>query len=294
MSDSRQAEATDLRGAHDLRWSPLTDGEFDQLVALAARCLDADGGLPLAADPAFLRRRWTPPATVAVRDSDGRLRAAGAVRDGPTFTGLVDPAARGAGIGARLLDWGLDRPGPVTVETEGLTPAAEALFASRGLRPVFAEDVMRVDLADGLPDPAWPDGTALAEWSDATAERFAAVYHAAFRDRPGFPGQPAAEWIADVAADEGFRPDWSILASVPGLGDAGFVTAAVGWIDQVGVVPGARGHGLGAALVTESLARRRSAGEAEAWLNVNVDNPGAAALYRRLGFTVAGRRARYR
>jgi ribosomal protein S18 acetylase RimI-like enzyme len=28
-------------------------------------------------------------------------------------------------------------------------------------------------------------------------------------------------------------------------------------------------------------------------LNVNVDNPHAAALYRRLGFAQAGRRARY-
>ena len=180
------------------------------------------------------------------------------------------------------------------METEGLTPAAEALFVSRGLRQIFAEDVMRIDLTGAVPEPVWPDGTVLATWSDATAGRFAAVHDAAFRDRPGFPGRPAAEWIADVAEDEDFRPDWSVLAAVPELGDAGFVTAAVGWIVQVGVIPPARGHGLGVALVTESLDRQRSAGETEAWLDVNVDNPGAAALYRRLGFTPAGRRARYR
>ena len=275
-------------------WPPLSDDDFGDLVALAARCLAADGGLPLVTDPGFLRRRWTAPSSATVRDAGGRLIAAGAVRDGAVFTGLVDPMARGAGLGSRLLDWGLDRPGPVTVETEGLTPAAEALFASRGLRQIFAEDVMRIDLTGAVPAAAWPDGTVLATWSDATAERFAAVHDAAFRDRPGFPGHPAAEWIADVAEDEEFRPEWSILATLPELGDAGFVTAAVGWIVQVGVIPPARGHGLGAALVTESLARQRSAGETEAWLDVNVDNPGAAALYRRLGFTAAGRRARYR
>jgi ribosomal protein S18 acetylase RimI-like enzyme len=33
-------------------------------------------------------------------------------------------------------------------------------------------------------------------------------------------------------------------------------------------------------------------GAVEAWLNVNVDNA-AIGLYRRLGFRVAGRRARY-
>jgi mycothiol synthase len=272
----------------------LSAGDFDALVELAGRCLNADGGLPLASDPDFVRRRWTTPTTVAVRDSEGRLVSAGAVRDGAVFTGLVDPVARDAGLGARLLDWGLDRAGPVTVETEGLTPAAEALFAARGLRQVFAEDVMRIDLTGTVPQAAWPEGTDLATWSDATAERFAAVHDAAFRDRPGFPGHPAAEWIADLTEDDDFRADWSILAGVPGLGDAGFVTAAVGWIVQVGVIPAARGRGLGAALVTESLGRQRAAGEPEAWLDVNVDNPGAAALYRRLGFTAAGRRARYR
>jgi mycothiol synthase len=271
----------------------LSDDDVDDLIALAARCLAADGGLPLAADPGFLRHRWTTPATVAVRDSGGRLVAAGAVRDGSVFAGLVDPAVRGNGLGSRLLDWGLDRPGTVTVETEGLTPAAEALFATRGLRQVFAEDVMRKDLTGTVPAAAWPDGTALAVWSDATAERFAAVHDAAFRDRPGFPGRPPAEWIADVTDDEDFRPDWSVLATVPGVGDAGFATAAVGWLVQVGVVPAARRRGLGAALVLESLARRRAEGETETWLDVNVNNPGAAALYRRLGFTMAGRRARF-
>jgi GNAT superfamily N-acetyltransferase len=61
-----------------------------------------------------------------------------------------------------------------------------------------------------------------------------------------------------------------------------------------GVVPAARGRGLGGALVCEALARMAADGSPEAWLNVNVNNPGAAALYRRLGFADAGRRARYR
>jgi mycothiol synthase len=83
-----------------------------------------------------------------------------------------------------------------------------------------------------------------------------------------------------------------VLASVPGPGDAGFITATVGWIDQVGVAPDARGSGLGAALIGESLARMRADGATEAWLNVNVNNP-ASRLYRRLGFEDRGRRARF-
>ncbi|MEU7902480.1 N-acetyltransferase [Actinoplanes sp. NPDC049118] len=274
------------------------------LISLARRCLDVDGGLPLAADPGFLRRRWAAEGTVTVqaRDHAGMLVAAGAVRpgsagDGATFTGMVDPFARERGLGAHLLSWGLAEAGrhagPVTVETESLTAGAETLFAARGLRQVFAEDVMRVDLADAVPGRDWPEGTILTGWTGATAGRFHAVYDAAFRERPGFPGSTAEQWIADVADDDEFRPAWSVLATVPGLGDAGFVTAAVDWIVQVGVVPAARGRGIGGALVTEALRRMRADGGTHAWLDVNVDNP-AVRLYRKLGFEHRGRRARYR
>jgi ribosomal protein S18 acetylase RimI-like enzyme len=330
-----------------LSWRPFGDEEFDDLVALAARCLEADGGLPVAADPSFLRGRWLAPETTSVRDGGGRLIAAGAVRDGSVFVGMVDPAARGRGIGATLLDWGLDRAASVTVETEGLTPAAEKLFASRGLRQVFAENVMRIDLdtpasappvaaprpadpdtqasappvaaprpadldtppsAPSVPplaarntvggnaergfEPRWPAGVTLETWNDATAPRFHAVYDASFRERPGFPGWSATEWIDGVVEGD-FRPDWSVLANLPDIGDAGFITAAVGWIDQVGVVPAARGRGIGAALMGEALTRMRADGQTHAWLSVSVDNP-AVVLYRRLGFAAQGRRARYR
>jgi ribosomal protein S18 acetylase RimI-like enzyme len=99
------------------------------------------------------------------------------------------------------------------------------------------------------------------------------------------------EWISD---DEDFRADWTLLATLGGA-DAGFIAAASGgWIAQMGVVPAARGKNIGAWLITEAVRRMRAAGETAITLNVNVNNPHAAALYRRLGFTRAGRRARYR
>jgi mycothiol synthase len=274
------------------------------LVELARRCRRADGGLPIADDPRFLSRRWTAPAGArfGLRGPGGALLAAAATCPTPGgvfVTGLVDPEARGQGLGSRLLDHALAQaasaaPGPaVIVETESLTDAAHALFVSRGLRQFFAEEVMRIDPV-AAPPPRWPAGIGLADWSGATARRFHAVFEAAFRDRPGFPGTPAGEWITENEEDDEFRPDWSVLATVPGLGDAGFVTGGVGWIMQVGVRPEARRRGIGAALVCESLSRMAAAGAAEAWLDVNVDNPGATALYRRLGFTHEGRRARYR
>ncbi len=62
---------------------------------------------------------------------------------------------------------------------------------------------------------------------------------------------------------------------------------------QLGVVPQARGRALGATMIAEVVRRMRSAGETTITLNVNVDNPRAAALYARAGFIRTGRRARY-
>ena len=281
-----------------MTWASLGDADFDDLVVLAEDCLGADGGLPIAAEPGFLRRRWAVDGTAsrAARDGRGRLLAAAAVRPGPAVTVLVDPEHRPRGYAAELLDWGLReaarRDGTVTVETESLTAAQAELFGSRGLRQVFAEDVMRIDLTQPVPEPVWPAGTTRLDWTAELAPRFFAVYQAAFAERPGFPGVSAETWISDVTGDEEFRPEWSVLVQVPEAGDAGFVIGAVGWIFQVGVVPAARGSGLGTALISESLTRMVAGGAVEAWLDVNVDNT-AIELYRRLGFRVEGRRARY-
>ncbi|MCA2212307.1 GNAT family N-acetyltransferase [Jidongwangia harbinensis] len=215
-----------------------------------------------------------------------------AVEDGPLAPALERPAGNGP-VGAE--EDGSISPeggGRVTVETESLVPAAEALFRSRGLRQVFAEDVLRIDLTEAVPEPVWPPGTVLRDWSGDTAPRFFAVYQAAFRERPGFPGWSAEEWIGDADEDADFRPRLSVLATVPGVGDAGFLLAESDRIAQVGVVPAARGAGVGAALVREALRRMRAGGAVRASLEVNVNNP-AGRLYRRLGFIPAGRRARY-
>jgi mycothiol synthase len=220
------------------------------------------------------------------------LVAAAVVRAGPRVMTLVHPAVRAHGVEEQLLDWAHGQAPDATVETESLTDARSRLFASRGLTQVFAEDVMRISLAEPVPAPVWPDGITLTNWSGDVAARFHAVWETAFRERPGFSGTPAEEWIVDVSEEEAFRPAWSVLATHDRLGDVGFVVGTVGWIDQVGVAPAARGGGLGAALVRESLSRMRTDGASEAWLNVNVDNP-ARLLYERLGFRIKGRRARF-
>jgi ribosomal protein S18 acetylase RimI-like enzyme len=179
------------------------------------------------------------------------------------------------------------------VETEALTDGTRKLFAGRGLRQTFAEDVLRFDLADSSPPAVTlPDGITLTAWSAELAERFFAVYEAAFRDRPGFPGWSARQWTDWTSDDAEFRPQWSTLATDQRAGDVGFITCAASWIIQAGVHPDQRDRRLGAALVAGALRRMTAAGCIEALLEVDVDNP-AGRLYERLGFTVIGRRARF-
>ncbi|GAA0803973.1 GNAT family N-acetyltransferase [Spirilliplanes yamanashiensis] len=275
----------------DHEWRVLTGAGLSEVAALAARCLAVHGGLPLAAEPSFLQRRFAARAVTA-RDPAGRLIAAAGLRDddgggGPVAAWLALPEAVDH-AGAAVLDAAL-AAGAVRVETEFLTVAAERLFARRALVPDRAEDVLRFDRRHGISAAALPAGITLREWSTGLAPRFHAVYAAAFRDRPGFPGWDVTQWTRWLVDDD-FRPQASLLATGADGTDAGFVTSAAGWIVQVGVRPGWRGRGLGAALVCAALRRH----DADAvLLDVAVGNP-AVRLYRRLGFDPLGRRGTYR
>ena len=147
-------------------------------------------------------------------------------------------------------------------------------------------------LEDIDPDAPFPAGVALTQWSSATAGQFFEVYQAAFRERPGFPGWSAGEWIAWVADDDEFRPELSLLVRA-GAHPVGFIVCCDDWVVQVGVRPEWRGRGLAAALVVEALRRMCAAGGRQVLLDVNVNNPSAAHVYARLGFATIGRRARY-
>jgi mycothiol synthase len=275
-----------------VEWRPLTDGDAPGLRVLFQRVLAADGGMPSAADPGFLRSRF-PTGLVAV-GADGTIVAAAGYTVDRGGAGAVDPDWRGRGLGTRLLDWLFDQAGDaLVVSTESLTDGADALFRARGLRPTFGEDVMRISLQDAALDVA-PTDVSLTLWSAEVAPRFFACWVASFRDRPGFPGWTQEQWVDWIS--DGLNPQWSILATRGGE-DVGFVVGSTenadAWIAQVGVVPSARGAGLGASLVAESLRRMRADGQGSAVLDVNVNNPGAARVYHRLGFARIGRRARY-
>jgi mycothiol synthase len=289
-----------------LNWRALTAADSDVLRDLAVACHAHDGGSPFATDPDYLAGRFLSGVAKAAFAGD-RLVAAGAVRDiDPSgahprvgITGLVHPAWRGRGIGRFVLDWALiAATNPPLVETEMLTAEQDALFRRRGLRQTFGEDVMRAELVTPAGLPPLPSAVRLREWSTQLAGRFFAVYAAAFADRPGFPGWSCEQWIEWISDDSDFAPHWTLLAEAEGR-DVGFVAGApdphrdASWIVQVGVVPDARDRGLGSALVAEVMRLMLMAGRQAVLLNVNTNNPRAASVYRRLGFTTMGQRARY-
>jgi mycothiol synthase len=289
----------------ELSWRPLAESDLQAATDLAMACLSADGGQPCAASRDFVSQRYLSGAITRAAWHGARLVCASSLRQEAALsdrrpaaavtTGLVHPQWRRRGLGGSAFDWaaGLAGSARLRAETEALNDGAHALYLSRGLSQVFAEDVMQLPAWVTVPAVHPPEGLDLLQWGEADPARFYAVYVAAFRDRPGFPGWPQERWIEWIRADEDFRPQWTLLASLAD-GDVGFIAGeATGWIAQVGVVPSARGQGIGALLVGEAVRRMRSVGETTITLNVNINNPHAAALYARLGFVMVGRRARY-
>jgi mycothiol synthase len=286
----------------------LAGRDLPAVQVLARECLSVDGGQPFAADVGYLTRCYlgsaqtlggfSGPALICVsslRQVAGQVAVGQRAGDAIT-TGLVHPDWRRCGSGGHAFDWARERAGGagLVAESEALSAGAHALYLSKGLHQVLAEDVMELDGAAQLPPAHPPAGLTLSEWGQADPSRFYAVYHAAFRERPAFPGWSLAQWVEWISDDEDFRADLTLLASLGGA-DVGFIVGeSAGWIYQLGVVPSARGRDIGAHLVGEAVHRMRSAGESRVTLNVSIDNPPAAALYRRLGFTRVGGRARYR
>lgn len=294
-----------------LVWRPLDEHGWPAVAGLARVCLSADGGQPFAASPDFLRRCYLSGSETWAGFDGATLVCVSSLRPDPAggpgggatavTTGLVHPAWRRRGIGGQAFDWAVDRAGPggVRAETEALGDGAHALYLSRGLVQVFAEDVMQLAASVQLPPVPvprpvlGPGGLVVSQWGQVDPARFHAVYAAAFRERPGFPDWTRERWTQWIGGDEDFRAEWTLLASVAGA-DVAFIACDVGgWISQLGVIPSARGKGMGALLVTEAVQRMRDAGESVITLNVNTNNPHAAGLYRSLGFTRTGRRARY-
>ncbi|HYG63708.1 MAG TPA: ribosomal protein S18-alanine N-acetyltransferase [Thermoanaerobaculia bacterium] len=115
-------------------------------------------------------------------------------------------------------------------------------------------------------------------------------------EQSGFPDP----WPADLLAYELRHPGAILLVAAWGEGPAvGYAAFRHGGGEaellRLSVDPAERRRGLGQALVNRGLERLREIGVESCFLEVRLDNEGAIACYRSLGFTLTGmRRAYYR
>ncbi len=159
---------------------------------------------------------------------------------------------------------------------------------------------MEADLAVAGNAPALPAGYRLVPWNEAVVDVHARTKFRAFRDELDaivFPCLGSLDGcrrlMREIRGKSGFLPaaTWLIARgstpeSIQWCGTIQGVVEkhGVGMIQNVGIVPGHRGLGLGRSLVERALAGFRMHGLRRAALEVTVDNARAMRLYRRLGF----------
>lgn len=173
---------------------------------------------------------------------------------------------------------------------------------------------MEIDLVGhDHPFPDVPDGYELVPWDPRLVDIHAETKYLSFRaeiDANVFPclGEldGCQRLMREIARKEGFLPGatWLVrtrqaparlggehlpqeapeyCGTIQGIRDR----TGIGAVQNLGVTPEHRGHGLGECLLLAALAGFRSAGMRRAFLEVTAQNEGAIRLYRRLGFVRA-------
>ncbi len=154
---------------------------------------------------------------------------------------------------------------------------------------------MELDLRRDLAPAALPPGFHWLPWDDSLLDVHAEVKYLSFRDDLDSKVFPSLGHLAGcrdlmraIRFRDGFCPGATWLVAGPD-GCAGTVQglcdqSRMGAIQNLGVVPGYRGLGLGAALLLKALYGFRAAGIGRAYLEVTAQNDHAVRLYRRYGF----------
>jgi ribosomal protein S18 acetylase RimI-like enzyme len=162
--------------------------------------------------------------------------------------------------------------------------ALAPLLAAEGFEPYARIAVMARPL-EGLPRPPHVPGISVEPYRNAWADEFSAAEALAMEGLAAFRemGQPTG-----YEAAEGFDA-FCVARDAGGL--LGFAQAMVpeGWINWLGVVPGARRRGIGRILVAELARQVAEARGTHLASSVEADTPGQAFL-RALGFKERGAR----
>ena len=225
--------------------------------------------------------------------------------------GAVVPAARGRGLGRRLLEWAEEQavrlhaerhpdvPGAVCVDVHQNNPGKQALVQAAGYEATRWWYKMARSLDDPLPDvPPTPLGLTVEPYTRDRDEAVRQAHREAFADHWGATPPDAQSWSQRYTGTHTFRPDVSRLVMngdevVAYLltsfweADAAATGVREAFVGQLGVRPAWRRRGLGGLLLATALESYRAADYERSVLAVDTGNAtGALRLYERSGYVV--------
>jgi mycothiol synthase len=256
------------------------------LLRLIQRARTADGQPPFS-DQSLVDLRTGERRLLAVDES-----AAALVSDTEAEL-VVDPDARGRGIGTALLDRVLDSAhGDLLLWAHGDHPAARALAASHNLTAVRELLHMRADLSDTASSTGTPSTSTAS--SDITPFRvgqdddeWVALNARAF-EHHAEQGSVTRTDLNELTGEAWFNADDFLLLRDDSTRIVGYcwlkIEGAAGEFYVVGIDPDRQGEGFGRRLTVAGLARLRERGVTDAHLYVEGDNLAAVSLYQSLGF----------
>lgn len=288
-------------------------GNVEAARPIIERAEHADGSSPVS-DQALLAVSQQQRELLLFSEDAAEPIAVGIVGQGEVDL-VVDPAARGRGVGTAALDALLTRAsGELLAWAHGENPAADALLTRAGFSPVRSLYRMALD-PSALPpadsDPyaiEFPDGFTLRGYgSDGDEEAWVRVNAAAFADHPeqgrvtvaDFALMRAEPWFeaADLLLLDG--PDGKLAGSTwiktvvdtTQAKNAGQVETE---LYAIGVDPAYAGRGLGRALLDATLAQMATHRPDRVTLYVDGENERAVRMYETAAFTIDSRSRQWR
>ena len=212
---------------------------------------------------------------------------------------LVRVRARALAPALALVDWAeaeSRRAGAHTQQVGVLAaPGLAAALIERDYRVIESYVTMRRGCGPRA-CPSLPAGFHEQTLAQAGEETFVALANAAFEGVPGAFPLTGGDF-ARVRAEPGFAEGLVRVVSAPD-GPVGFLRGALvpgnaGEIDSLGLLPSARGRGLGRWLLRRCEELLDAAGAPAITLLVAASNRAAAALYLRDGYVETARRDTY-
>lgn len=248
----------------------------------------------------MVEREWTEPGfdpEQDVRIADGAYAAVWDGRNGKAWLDLQGPPPNElfAWAEARAREKGLGRALGGTWDRNAEVKAA---YERHGYELIRHSYRMRIDLAELVEEPAWPEGVSVRPFRTGDERLFYDVHQETFEDHWEHEvPDPYDEWAHWLLQPPMFEPELWFVAEEGGE-PAGIAmdyvrteeTPHTGWVQILGVRRPWRRRGVGRALLLHAFHAFRARGLERAGLGVDASSlTGATRLYESAGMGVAHR-----